>query len=57
MKADSELSQQSYLIVFTNSGSNDINGTFISQDLDLKDLTVGESESTPLEPWKSQEAR
>lgn len=57
MKANSELSEQSYLIVFVNTGSNDIHGTFHSQDLDLKDLTVCESESTPLESQKSQEAR
>lgn len=57
MKANSELSQQSYLIVFMNSGSNNINGTFHSQDLDLKKVTAGESESTPLKSRKSQEAR
>lgn len=56
MKANSELSQQSYSIAFINSG-NDINGTFHSQDLELKDLTVGKSDSTPLESQRSQEAR
>lgn len=55
MKTYSELSQQSYSLVVANSGRSNINGTFHSQDLDLRDLAV--RESTALESLKPEEAR